>query len=181
MGASGGQLKDARARRTGQGAKHSAAVGVAVKRIRMHEGLTQAELAGRLGKDQQQVARIEAGLTLATLDLIEELCRGLRCTPDELIGSVYGEDRPPFDESVAVEQLARFISRGDDSDYAQALERAAVRRATVALGALDDADLEALTRIAVALSWKPVRKRINDLESFYMGDRGISVRTRRGR
>ena len=61
-----------------------------MKDIRLKRGMTQEELANRIGISQSQIARYENGDSEPTLDTLRKLSEELNCTLDELIGK---EDR----------------------------------------------------------------------------------------
>lgn len=69
-------------------------VAEAVIRLRKHRGLSQQELAEKIGTKQPAVARIEAGLANVRLDTLVRLAEGLNATvridmmPMELVGAV---------------------------------------------------------------------------------------------
>lgn len=48
--------------------------------MRAHAGLTQAELARRMGTTQSSIARIEAGASLPTIDVLARLARATGIT-----------------------------------------------------------------------------------------------------
>jgi transcriptional regulator with XRE-family HTH domain len=54
-----------------------ARVGPIVERLRMEAGLTQAELARRLGTTQAAISKIETGRTVPGLDLLDRLATAL--------------------------------------------------------------------------------------------------------
>ena len=56
-----------------------AAVGSTLKALRLDAGLTQAELAARLGTTQSAVARMEAGGKRTTLASAERVAAALGC------------------------------------------------------------------------------------------------------
>ena len=97
-------------------------------RTRADAGLTQVQLAGRLGISQAAVAEMEhpaANPRIATLD------RALRAAGAELRLSVESRRRPSIDESLVRQQLALSPAerlRGLEVMYAQARELAAAGR-----------------------------------------------------
>ncbi|MDQ4010911.1 MAG: helix-turn-helix domain-containing protein [Actinomycetota bacterium] len=52
-------------------------LGRRVRELRVHQGLSQTELARRAGMTQPAVARFEAGGTVPTLPVLERLARSL--------------------------------------------------------------------------------------------------------
>lgn len=67
-----------------------------VRRERMRQHLTQAQLARRAGVVHRTVQRVDAATTNATLDCIERFARALGTTPASLLRKVtIDEDVPP--------------------------------------------------------------------------------------
>ncbi len=60
-------------------------LGKRIKKIRTEKGLTQAELANDIGKDQQSIQRLEKGNINPTFFYLYEIAEGLRVEFDELI------------------------------------------------------------------------------------------------
>ena len=58
-----------------------------MKEIRLERGMTQEELASRIGVSQSQIARYENDDSEPTLDTLRKLSKELNCTLDELIGT----------------------------------------------------------------------------------------------
>lgn len=58
-----------------------------LKEIRLERGITQEELASRIGVSQSQIARYENDDSEPTLDTLRKLSKELDCTLDELIGN----------------------------------------------------------------------------------------------
>lgn len=57
-----------------------------LKTLRISRGLTQVELAKKLGMKQPSLARLENGaVTNPTLDTVRRLARVLKCTVVELV------------------------------------------------------------------------------------------------
>lgn len=54
------------------------------KLTRMQAGLTQLELAQRLGCSESLVAKRETGRGKPTPERLRQLCEVLKCTPDDL-------------------------------------------------------------------------------------------------
>ncbi len=57
-----------------------------VKEIRIRVGMTQLDLAERLGCAQSEVSRIESGERSVTVDRLFDLARVLGVSPAELLG-----------------------------------------------------------------------------------------------
>lgn len=60
-------------------------VGRRIRELRVRAGLTQADLAGRIGMPSKYLAGVEAGVRNVTLRNLERLSQGLRVTPRELM------------------------------------------------------------------------------------------------
>ena len=56
-----------------------------LREVRTAAGLTQAQLAEKAGLDQGQVSRIEANATMISLDVLNRLCRALKCQPGDIL------------------------------------------------------------------------------------------------
>ena len=57
-----------------------------LKRKREEKGLTQAEVAERIGTTQQNVASFESGYKVPSLKIVVASADLFRCTVDEMIG-----------------------------------------------------------------------------------------------
>ena len=55
-----------------------------LRRLRRDAGLTQTEMAKRLGISQPTLNRLEVGGQNTTLQTLGQLCRALRCDPCDL-------------------------------------------------------------------------------------------------
>jgi len=60
-------------------------VEIRLREVRTSAGLTQAQLAEQAGLDQGQVSRIEANATMISLDVLNRLCRALKCEPGDIL------------------------------------------------------------------------------------------------
>jgi len=58
-----------------------------LRRLREEAGLTQTEMARRLGISQPTLNRLENGSQNTTLKTLSQLCRALRCEAGELFAS----------------------------------------------------------------------------------------------
>lgn len=56
-----------------------------IKKLREAEGLTQTELAERLGVDQSMISHIENGRKDPGVKLLIDIAEVLHCTTDELV------------------------------------------------------------------------------------------------
>ena len=60
-------------------------VKIRLREIRIGAGLTQVELAKRAGMDQADISRIEKGAKAISLDVLDRLCRALKCEPGDIL------------------------------------------------------------------------------------------------
>ena len=83
----------------------------ALYQLREASGLTQQELADRIGASQQQVGRLEAGTRQLTQKWLKLLAPALGCTPNDVLG--FGDAPPPEpvvdDSLVTVVRMLRGI------------------------------------------------------------------------
>jgi transcriptional regulator with XRE-family HTH domain len=56
----------------------------ALRQLRVESGLSQVEMARRLGVSQPTLNRLENGSQNVTLDTLARLCHALRCEPGDL-------------------------------------------------------------------------------------------------
>src|SRR5205823_3012524 len=63
-----------------------------LRKLRNEMGLSQRGMAGKLGVSQATLARLESGVQNIKLEVLERICRSLRCDVGELFG---GRLRPP--------------------------------------------------------------------------------------
>jgi len=61
--------------------------GKKIKEIRELKGLTQAQLAHKINKDRESIARLERGGINPTYLYLMEVCEGLEITMEELMKS----------------------------------------------------------------------------------------------
>lgn len=59
--------------------------GKKIKEIRESKGLTQAQLAHKIDKDRESIARLERGAVNPTYLYLLEICVGLEITMEELM------------------------------------------------------------------------------------------------
>lgn len=64
----------------------STGVGARIKQARIDSGLTQAELAAKMGKTKSLISKVENGLDNMTSDKIAEYAAALNVTPAYLMG-----------------------------------------------------------------------------------------------
>ena len=57
-----------------------------LKRKREEKGLTQAEVAERIGTTQQNIASFESGYTVPSLKIVVAAADFFHCSVDEMIG-----------------------------------------------------------------------------------------------
>ncbi len=60
-------------------------VKIRLREIRIGAGLTQVELAKRARMDQADISRIEKGAKAISLDVLDRLCRALKCEPGDIL------------------------------------------------------------------------------------------------
>ncbi|MAF96147.1 MAG: imidazoleglycerol-phosphate dehydratase [Rhodospirillaceae bacterium] len=65
-----------------------------IQALRKQKGLSQQELAQRIGTSGQQVGNLEAGRRKLTQDWMERLAAGLECGPADLLGSPAMQSAP---------------------------------------------------------------------------------------
>lgn len=91
-----------------------------IKKWRKHRGLTQEQLAERLGLTQATIARIERGEISYTQPVLEAMAEALRCEPADLImrdpsqpGSIWSiwDQIPVTQREQAAKVLQTFIKK----------------------------------------------------------------------
>ncbi len=60
-------------------------VEIRLREIRKAAGLTQAQLARKAKLAQGEISRIESHATMISLDVLDRLCRALKCEPGEIL------------------------------------------------------------------------------------------------
>lgn len=60
-------------------------VEIRLRELREAAGLTQSRLAEKAGLDQGHVSRIESGRASIGLDVLDRLCRALKCEPGDIL------------------------------------------------------------------------------------------------
>ncbi len=60
-------------------------VKIKLREIRIGAGLTQVELAKRARMDQADISRIEKGAKAISLDVLDRLCKALKCEPGDIL------------------------------------------------------------------------------------------------
>ena len=63
-----------------------------LRKLRQQMGLSQREMAAKLGISQPTLARLEGGAQNIKLEVLERVCRALRCDVGELFS---GKVQPP--------------------------------------------------------------------------------------
>lgn len=71
------------------------AIGEKLQQVRKRRGLSQVELAKRLGIHQSLISQYERGYLRLHGALIVRLAAALEVTPDTLLASALGKDTPP--------------------------------------------------------------------------------------
>lgn len=67
-----------------------------LKALRQARGLTQEQLAARMGCSHSLITRLETGQRGITGKRLEQLCAALRCSPSELLGHPDGTDERSY-------------------------------------------------------------------------------------
>ncbi len=60
-------------------------VEIRLREMRKALGLTQVQLAKKAHMDQGDISRIEKGTKQITLDVLDRLCKALKCEPGEIL------------------------------------------------------------------------------------------------
>ena len=60
-------------------------VEIRLREVRKSAGLTQAQLAKKAGMAQGEISRIESSATMISLDVLDRLCRALKCEPGDIL------------------------------------------------------------------------------------------------
>ena len=63
-------------------------LGLIVKKLREEKGLSQTELAYKIGKDQPSINRLEKGNVNPSIIYLLQICEGLEISIDELVKSL---------------------------------------------------------------------------------------------
>lgn len=94
-------------------------LGEAARSARMRSGLTQADVASRIGVAPEVYGRMERGKMLPSVPTLLRMCLALRTNPDDLMGvaprhrvSAYAEDVPSgLDDTPDMRRLLRLLRR----------------------------------------------------------------------
>ena len=91
-------------------------IGAIAREARLRAGLTQADVAERLGIVAEVYGRLERGKMLPSVDTLKRLAQSLRVSADELLGlSEAGAETaalpPPAGDNPAIRRLVRRASR----------------------------------------------------------------------
>ncbi len=60
-------------------------VEIRLREVRKSVGLTQAQLAKKARMAQGEISRIESSATMISLDVLDRLCRALKCEPGDIL------------------------------------------------------------------------------------------------
>ena len=60
-------------------------VEIRLRDVRKAAGLTQGELAVKASLAQSEISRIETNATMISLDVLDRLCRALKCQPGDIL------------------------------------------------------------------------------------------------
>jgi len=63
-------------------------LGNKIRELRIEKGMTQADLAAKVGKDYQSIQRVERGVVNSSIQYLREIAEGLEITTDELISNI---------------------------------------------------------------------------------------------
>ncbi len=63
-------------------------LGLRVKKLREEKGMSQTELAYKIGKDQPSINRLEKGNVNPSIIYLLQICEGLEITIEELVKSL---------------------------------------------------------------------------------------------
>ena len=63
-------------------------LGLIVKKLREEKGLSQTELAYKIGKDQPSINRLEKGKVNPSIIYLLQICEGLEISIEELVKSL---------------------------------------------------------------------------------------------
>ncbi len=108
-------------------------VGAAARAARLRLGLTQADVAERVGIAMEVYSRMERGKVLPSVTTLRRLCQVLRIGADTLLGLEVEALEPPQEEGAAT------ASPGEDPPR--------LRRLVRALRALDPVQLKAVAQV----------------------------------
>jgi len=94
-----------------------------IKQLRKQKGLTQIQLAQRIGITQAFLAEIESGRKRPSLEVLEKLCDTLDCSADYLLDIAQPREYKTFEQSAMDSLTSRGITQ-------QMLEEIAERNLT---------------------------------------------------
>ncbi len=60
-------------------------VEIRLREVRKSAGFTQAQLAKKAGMAQGEISRIESSATMISLEVLDRLCRALKCEPGDIL------------------------------------------------------------------------------------------------
>jgi transcriptional regulator with XRE-family HTH domain len=131
---------------------HRKAVGATVRELRTRQGLSQEKLSEKLGVDQRQVARIEAGRVPATLELIEKLAEVLHTSSFVFLSSTaFGGEN----ELLSVDEFRQWALRAITERFLRQLDRQKVADLVFRTAELTDQQLAVLWQVADAFASAP--------------------------
>jgi transcriptional regulator with XRE-family HTH domain len=97
--------------------KLAKALGDAAREARLRAGLTQADVAERIGVATEVYGRLERGLLMPSVPTLRRLCLALHLTADKLLAlssahpPSWAETPPPPQEGVHMRRLLRHVRR----------------------------------------------------------------------
>jgi transcriptional regulator with XRE-family HTH domain len=95
--------------------------GVLIREARLRAGLTQADLATRVGRDRSHVARWERGAVSPSFETLQEVLRACGWELSTALQRYEAVSMRAIDELLALtpaERLARMIARAEQADRA---------------------------------------------------------------
>jgi transcriptional regulator with XRE-family HTH domain len=131
---------------------HQRWVGHVVRRERDALGMSQEELAHRLGTSRREVVRLESGLKPITLDLVEDLATALDVISHAFL-ALPPLNRPPTDRDMEYANL--WAAASMDRRFGAVLEKMELLPLLDAAQHLDSAGIEQVTELTRALvQWR---------------------------
>ncbi len=86
-------------------------IGIRLQEARHQRGLTQEELAFKIGKTAESISNIERGIQLPSIETLADLVRELGIPLAEFLSDIPGQKRIPADR-LRMETQLREIARG---------------------------------------------------------------------
>ena len=96
-------------------------IGNTIRELRVHRGMSQAELAERIGKKRSAVGNYESGAREPDLNTLRALAGALNVPVAALLGGDGDEPRQPADLDPARRRLLELARNGSQRDVDQAV------------------------------------------------------------